>query len=117
MGKSVKIIDLARKMIKLSGLEPDIDIQINIIGLREGEKLFEELLNNMENTLPTYHKKILIANVRKVSYESISMKIGTLLSFLNQKDEYKVVEQMKKMVPEYVSNASRYEVLDKKLVG
>ena len=117
MGKSVKIIDLARKMIKLSGLEPDIDIKINIVGLREGEKLYEELLNDKENTMPTYHKKILIANVRKVEHESISMKIGILLNLINQKDENKVVEQMKKMVPEFISNVSRYEVLDKKMAG
>jgi FlaA1/EpsC-like NDP-sugar epimerase len=117
MGKSVKIIDLARKMIKLSGLEPDIDIQIKLIGLREGEKLYEELLNDKENALPTYHKKILIANVRKVAYESISMQVGTLFSLINQKDEHKVVEQMKRIVPEFVSNVSRYEVLDRKMVG
>jgi FlaA1/EpsC-like NDP-sugar epimerase len=117
MGKSVKIIDLARKMIKLSGLEPDIDIQIKLIGLREGEKLYEELLNDKENTMPTYHKKILIANVRKVVYESITMQVGTLLSLLLQKDENKVVEQMKRMVPEFVSNVSRYEALDGKMVG
>jgi FlaA1/EpsC-like NDP-sugar epimerase len=117
MGKSVRIIDLARKMIKLSGLEPDIDIQIKVIGLREGEKLYEELLNDKENTLPTYHKKILIANVRKVAYESITMQVGTLFSLLDQKDEHKVVEQMKRIVPEFVSNVSRYEVLDKKLAG
>jgi FlaA1/EpsC-like NDP-sugar epimerase len=117
MGKSVKIIDLARKMIKLSGLEPDIDIQIKLIGLREGEKLYEELLNDKENTMPTYHKKILIANVRKVAYESITMQVGTLMSLLAQKDENKVVQQMKKVVPEFVSNVSRYEVLDRKMVG
>ena len=117
MGKSIKIINLARKMIKLSGLEPDIDIQLDVIGLREGEKLYEELLNDKENTLPTYHKKILIADVRKVSYESIRMKIATLLNITDVKDENKIVELMKEMVPEYISNASRYEVLDKKLVG
>jgi len=117
MGKSVKIIDLARKMIKLSGLEPDIDIQIKLIGLREGEKLYEELLNDKENTMPTYHKKILIANVRKVAYESITMQVGTLMSLLAQKDENKVVEQMKRMVPEFVSKMSRYEALDQKMVG
>jgi FlaA1/EpsC-like NDP-sugar epimerase len=117
MGKSVKIIDLARKMIKLSGLEPDIDIQIKLIGLREGEKLYEELLNDKENTMPTYHKKILIANVRKVAYESITMQVGTLLSLLDQKDQNKVVEQMKRIVPEFVSNVSRYEALDQKMVG
>ncbi len=80
-------------------------------------KLYEELLNDKENTMPTYHKKILIANVRKVAYESISMQIGTLLSLLAQKDENKVVEQMKRIVPEFVSNVSRYEVLDRKMVG
>jgi FlaA1/EpsC-like NDP-sugar epimerase len=117
MGKSVKIIDLARKMIKLSGFEPDIDIQIKLTGLREGEKLYEELLNDKENTLPTYHRKILIAKVRKVAYESITMQVGTLMSLLDQKNESKVVEQMKHIVPEFVSRVSRYEALDQKMVG
>jgi len=116
MGKSIKIIDLARKMILLSGLDPDVDIKVEIIGLREGEKLFEELLNDKENTIPTYHKKILIANVRKIPFEMVETHIEKLKLISRQKDENKVVEYMKKIVPEFVSNASRYEVLDRKLV-
>ncbi len=117
MGKSIKIIDLAKKMIKLSGLEPDIDVRISIIGLREGEKLYEELMNDKENTMATYHKKILIANVRKVPYEKVTHDLDMLAGIMAQKEERRVVEQMKKIVPEYVSHASRYVVLDKKLVG
>ncbi len=117
MGKSIRIIDLARKMIKLSGLEPDIDIRIDIIGLREGEKLHEELMNDLENTMPTYHRKILIANVRKLPFEKVDADLELLMHVIIQKDENKVVESMKKIVPEYVSHASRYEALDKKMVG
>lgn len=114
MGKSIKIIDLAKKMIKLSGLEPDIDIRINIIGLREGEKLYEELMNDMEDAMPTYHKKILIANVRKVSYNNLEKEMEELMNSLSSKDEGKVVERMKQLVPEFISHASRYEILDRK---
>ena len=117
MGKSMKIIDLARKMVRLSGLEPDRDIKIYITGLREGEKLYEELLNDKENTMPTHHDKILIGNVRKVPYHQVISGIDDLSTALKFTDENKLVKAMKKMVPEFISNASRFEILDKKMVG
>ena len=117
MGKSIKIIDLARKMIRLSGFEPDRDVKIYITGLRDGEKLYEELLNDKENTMPTYHEKILIGNVRKFQYHEVIGGIDGLTTALKFTDENKLVEAMKKMVPEFISNASRFAVLDKKMVG
>ncbi len=112
MGKSMKVLDLARKMIWLSGLEPDRDIEIHFTGLREGEKLFEELLTNQENTIPTHHKKILIARVREYSYEEINKYVELFNDLVNDSNELKMVALMKELVPEYKSNYSRYEVLD-----
>ena len=117
MGRSIKIIDLAKKMIRLSGLEPDIDIKIQFIGLRDGEKLYEELLSELELTKQTYHKKILIADLPKVKLKDIQAHFNTLSMLLGQKDENKLVRHMKDMVPEYVSNASRFEMLDKKVAS
>lgn len=113
MGKSVKILDLARKMIRLSGFEPDRDIKIVFTGIREGEKLFEELLNTAEDTLPTHHPKILIGKVRESSYVTVNNYIELLSDLLYDKNELKMVALMKELVPEYKSNYSRYEVLDK----
>jgi len=113
MGQSVKILDLARKMIRLSGLEPDKDIEIVFTGLREGEKLYEELLNNQENTLPTHHRKIMIANVKEYSYQDINKYIELFLDLIHDKNELKMVALMKELVPEFKSNYSRYEILDK----
>lgn len=112
MGKSMKILDLARKMIWLSGLEPDRDIEIHFTGLREGEKLYEELLSNQENTIPTHHKKILIARVQEYSYEEINRFVELFHDLINDRNELKMVALMKELVPEYKSNYSRYEVLD-----
>ena len=112
MGKSMKILDLARKMIWLSGLEPERDIEIHFTGLREGEKLYEELLSNQENTIPTHHKKILIARVQEYSYEEINRYIELFHDLINDRNELKMVALMKELVPEYKSNYSRYEVLD-----
>lgn len=112
MGKSMKILDLARKMIWLSGLEPDRDIEIHFTGLREGEKLYEELLSNQENTIPTHHKKILIARVQEYAYEEINRYIELFNDLVNDRNELKMVALMKELVPEYKSNYSRYEVLD-----
>ncbi len=112
MGKSMKILDLARKMIWLSGLEPDRDIEIHFTGLREGEKLYEELLSNQENTLPTHHKKILIAKVQEYAYDEINRYIELFNDLVNDRNELKMVALMKELVPEYKSNYSRYEVLD-----
>jgi FlaA1/EpsC-like NDP-sugar epimerase len=114
MGQSVKIVDLARKMIKLSGLEPDEDIKIEYAGLRPGEKLYEELLNNAENTLPTYHDKILIAQTRTIAFEQLSVQIDALIGPAKRQESVtEVVLAMKQLVPEFVSNNSEFEKLDK----
>ncbi len=117
MGKSIKILDLAKKMIWLSGLEPDRDIEIHFTGLREGEKLFEELLSNKENTIPTHHEKILIAKVHEYSYIEINKYVELFNDLVNDRNELKMVALMKELVPEYKSNYSRYEVLDTKRVA
>ncbi|MGL4597450.1 MAG: polysaccharide biosynthesis protein, partial [Bacteroidia bacterium] len=110
--KSVKIIDLAKKMIQLSGLTLDKDISITFTGLRPGEKLYEELLNNAENTLPTHHEKIMIAQVRESNFEDISANIEALIKMFGQQDNMRLVKQMKMIVPEFKSNNSVYEELD-----
>jgi len=117
MGESIRIVDLAHKMIRLSGLEPERDVKIIFSGLREGEKLYEELLNDKENTMPTYHEKILIANVRNSAYKEVEKNLALLAGFLNDKNDEQIVQFMKQMVPEFISNASKFEILDKKLVG
>ncbi len=112
MGESVKIIDVARKMIKLSGLELGKDIQIEISGLRPGEKLYEELLSDAENTLPTYHPKIKIAKIEAQDHVHIQSEYEKLLAAFNQPDHLVLVAQIKALVKEYVSNNSVYEALD-----
>lgn len=113
MGHPVKIADLARKMIKLSGLEPEEDIKIEYSGLRPGEKLYEELLNNAENTMATYHEKILIAKTRTLEYNSLSLQIEALITpAKNQESVLEVVAAMKALVPEFISNNSEFEKLD-----
>ncbi|WP_438946810.1 UDP-N-acetylglucosamine 4,6-dehydratase family protein, partial [Sediminibacterium sp.] len=113
MGQPVKIADLARKMIKLSGLEPEDDIKIEYSGLRPGEKLYEELLNNAENTMATYHEKILIAKTRTLEYDSLSLQIEALIApAKNQESVIEVVAAMKILVPEFISNNSEFEKLD-----
>jgi FlaA1/EpsC-like NDP-sugar epimerase len=114
MGKSIKILDLAKKMIWLSGLEPEKDIDIVFTGLREGEKLYEELLSNQENTILTHHNKIMIAKVQEYSYEEINKFIDLFNELVYDRNELKMVALMKELVPEYKSNYSRYEVLDSK---
>ena len=115
MGKMVKIIDLATKMIRLSGLTPGVDIDIKFTGLRPGEKLHEELLNTEENTIPTYHEQILIANVRNYNYGEVNTNLNALIYLVqNMKGEMEIVTLMKKMVPEYLSNNSVFEQLDKR---
>jgi FlaA1/EpsC-like NDP-sugar epimerase len=112
MGQSVKIVDLAKKMIQLSGLEIGKDIELEFTGLRPGEKLFEELLANEENTIPTHHQKILIANTRVETAEQMQ-RIQTLVELCVQQDNTAIVTQMKKIVPEFISNNSEYQKLDK----
>lgn len=114
MGKPVKIYDLAKKMISLSGLEIGKDIEIVFTGLREGEKLYEELLNTKEGTIPTHHSKILKAKVAEYSYQEINSLIELFEDLVHDKNELKLVALMKEIVPEYKSNYSRYEVLDDK---
>ena len=113
MGKSVKIFDLAKNMIKLSGLNYPEDIDIKITGLRPGEKLYEELLASGENTLPTYHKKIMISKVRDLDYVNVRSKIDELC-VSNMFFKADPVGLMKKIVPEFVSNNSEFCRLDKK---
>jgi FlaA1/EpsC-like NDP-sugar epimerase len=113
MGKSVKIVDLAEKMIKLSGFVPYKEIDIKFTGLRPGEKLYEELLNDLENTLPTHHQKIMIAKVRENNYDFVDAQIAMLFSQTKTNDNLNVVRQMKVIVPEFKSQNSIYEQLDK----
>lgn len=113
MGKSVKIIDLAKKMIALSGLELGKDIDIVVTGLRPGEKLYEELLNKKENTIPTHHEKIMIARVREYDYDAVKKDIDELVSLFGAQNNIPIVAKMKQMVPEYVSKNSEFEKLDR----
>jgi FlaA1/EpsC-like NDP-sugar epimerase len=116
MGESVKIIDLAKKMITLSGLRVDKDIEIRFTGLRPGEKLYEELLNNDENTLVTHHPKILIAEVNTPSYAYMEVATNDLNQLLSSGDNNSIVAKIKEIIPEYKSNNSVFETLDKKSV-
>jgi len=111
MGEPVRIADLAQRMIKLSGAD---GIEIVYTGLREGEKLYEEVLSDKESTLPTSHEKIHIAKVREYDFASLSKDIDELLEIARSYDPMKIVAKMKEIVPEYVSNNSVYTVLDKK---
>lgn len=113
MGESVRIYDLAKKMVKLSGLELDKDIEIKITGLRPGEKLYEELLTNEENTKETHHPQILIAKVRDYNFEEISADIITLTELFDDQNNLDIVKKMKAIVPEFISNNSVFEKLDK----
>lgn len=112
MGKSVKIVDLAKRMIRLAGLIPNKDIHIEFSGLRPGEKLYEELLNDNENTLPTHHKMIMIGKVRQYVFSEVESQIGTLLTWAKINDNRAVVLQMKTIVPEFKSKNSKFEELD-----
>ena len=112
MGKPVKIIDLARKMIKLAGFIPDKDIPIKIVGLRPGEKLYEELLNDTSKTIATYHEKIMIAEEIQEEFENLHLEIEELIgmsTFFSNKD---IVAKMKKIVPEFKSMNSAFQFLD-----
>lgn len=111
MGEPVRIADLARRMILLSGAS---NVEITFTGLREGEKLYEEVLNENENTLPSFHKKIRIAMVRSYEYADAERDLEELRSIAAQYDDMATVRKMKEIVPEYISKHSRYEVLDEK---
>ncbi|MFT5601498.1 MAG: FlaA1/EpsC-like NDP-sugar epimerase [Flavobacteriales bacterium] len=112
MGESIKIIDLAKRMIQLSGLELDKDIQIKVTGLRPGEKLYEELLTNEENTIPTHHHKIMIGKVKEYNFDTINTTIGELVSSYSTQDNFEIVKKMKEIVPEFISNNSIYSKFD-----
>lgn len=115
MGRDVKIVDLAKKMIRLSGLTPNKDIEIAFTGLRPGEKIREELLNTKENTLPTHHEKIMIAQVRKYEFEDVSRSINDLIDAACKGDDLDTVRRVKLLVPEFLSKNSKYEKLDKSI--
>jgi FlaA1/EpsC-like NDP-sugar epimerase len=110
MGQPVKIADLAKRMIALSGAK---NVEIKYTGLREGEKLYEEVLNELEGTKPTFHEKIRIAQVREYDYEQVEKDIDELVEIAKQFDNMATVKKMKEIVPEYKSNNSVYEALDK----
>ena len=109
MGKPVKIADLAKRMIALSGAK---NVKIEFTGLREGEKLYEEVLNELEGTKPTFHEKIRIAQVREYDYAEVAKEIDELIEISKQFDDMETVRKMKEIVPEYKSNNSVYEKLD-----
>ena len=110
MGQPVKIVDLAKRMIKLSGAK---DVEIKFTGLRDGEKLYEEVLNDKEVTLPTFHKKIKIAKVREYDYADVCKELDELSCIAQTFDDMKIVGKMKQIVPEYKSQHSKYQALDK----
>lgn len=114
MGESVKIVNLAKKMITLSGLRVDRDIEIKYTGLRPGEKLYEELLNNDENSLPTHHPKILIAKVNTPTYAFMEIQVAEMLLLLADGGNNELVAKIKQVIPEYKSNNSVFEKLDRK---
>nr|WP_315147044.1 nucleoside-diphosphate sugar epimerase/dehydratase [uncultured Flavobacterium sp.] len=112
MGKPVKIIDLARKMIKLAGFIPDKDIPIKIVGLRPGEKLYEELLNDTSKTIPTYHEKIMIAEEIQDEFENLHLEIEELIGMSTFFSNEDIVGKMKRIVPEFKSMNSAFQFLD-----
>ena len=110
MGKPVRIADLALRMIRLSGAQ---EVEIEYTGLRDGEKLYEEVLNRAETTKPSFHEKIHIANVREYDFDQVKVAVDELIRISGEYDDLKTVAAMKRLVPEYVSNHSVYSVLDK----
>lgn len=115
MGQPVRVVDLAEKMIRLSGKQPGVDIDVVFTGLRPGEKLYEELLSNKETTLPTYHEKIMIAKVAEYDFPTVQAKIDKLISSASKHYTYETVALMKDLVPEFVSQNSAFESLDVKV--
>lgn len=113
MGESVKIVDLAKKMIRLSGLEEGKDIEIVFSGLRPGEKLYEELLANEENTIKTHHPQIMIGKVREYGFKEVNNKITEIIGLYQTQDNFAIVKAMKDIVPEFLSKNSVYSELDR----
>ena len=116
MGEPVKIVDLAKKMITLSGLSLDKDIKLHFSGLRPGEKLYEELLSNNENTLPTHHPKILIAKLNTPSFAFMEIQLNDIQTILEMGTNTHLVAKIKEIIPEYLSNNSIFEQLDKSVI-
>ena len=114
MGEPVRIVDLAKRMIKLSNLELDQDIKIEFTGLRPGEKLYEELLNQKEHSLPTYHKKIFVAKNESFEMVQVDKSIKELEQECHNQDEDGIVRVIKSLVSNFKSNNSRFEKLDAK---
>lgn len=112
MGEPVKILDLARRMIKLSGFTPEVDIKIKFIGLRPGEKLYEELLSDNATTVQTHHEKIMISKDPSIGFEEIEILCKAITRAAIKKDKLEVVKMLKVIVPEFISNNSEFEVLD-----
>jgi len=112
MGKSVRILDLAKKMITLAGYTPEVDIKIIFTGLRFGEKLYEEVLSAAEHTLPTYHQKIKLAKAKHNGYYNLNALIEQLIEEARKEHDWECVKFMKKIVPEFISNNSKYARLD-----
>lgn len=115
MGEPVKIYDLARRMISLAGLKPEVDIKIDEIGLRPGEKLYEELLNDKEKTTATVNKKIMIAKVKTYDYQDVCAKIENIISLAASGETHAMIYAMKEFVPEYKSQHSNFESIDKEI--
>ncbi|KFF02581.1 polysaccharide biosynthesis protein [Chryseobacterium luteum] len=112
MGKPIKILDLAKRMIKLSGYTPDVDIKIDFIGLRSGEKLYEELLTDNSTTIATHHEKIMISRDPLMEFEDIEILCKQIMRAAIKKDGLQVVKILKRMVPEFISKNSEFEILD-----
>lgn len=112
MGKPVRILDMAERMIKLSGFQPYKDIDIKITGLRPGEKLYEELLSETAESLPTFHSKIMVSKVPTEDFYKVSEKIQAIVKATNQNKKTEVVLKIKELVPEYISQNSEYQFLD-----
>jgi FlaA1/EpsC-like NDP-sugar epimerase len=112
MGEKVKIVDLAKKMIQLSGFELGVDMEIQFTGLRPGEKLYEEVLSDKETTLPTQHEKIMIAKVRDHDCEAVKLWVDELIQLFGAQDNHVIVAKLKAFIPEYISNNSEFEKLD-----
>ena len=117
MGESVKIDDLARRMIYLAGFTPDEDIKIEYTGLRPGEKLYEEVLSNKENTLPTDHSRIRVAKVREYDYNDALAATDRLETLSREVEIDDMVRLMKEIVPEFISRNSRFEEMDKNRIN
>ena len=115
MGQPVRIYDLAQRMISLAGLKPGKDIEIREVGLRPGEKLYEELLNDKEKTLATSNKKIMIAKVRVYDYQEVCRNIDNIISWARQGNVHNMIYDMKVFVPEYKSNQSQFEAIDQEI--